>query len=50
MALQILAKNANQGGAEYIDPLSKFQPRELIEELPKRGYTGELKYIQIIKV
>lgn len=43
-------RECKSGGADNNAPLSKFQPRELIEELRKRGYTGELKYIQIIKV
>ncbi len=30
--------------------LAAFQPRHLIEELRARGYYGELKYIQVIKV
>ena len=32
------------------NPLSKFQPRELIAELRRRGYEGELKYTYVIKV
>jgi len=35
----------------YSNPeLSKFTPRELIQELKSRGYSGELKYVQLIKV
>jgi len=30
--------------------LAEFIPRQLIDELRKRGYTGELKYTQIIKL
>lgn len=30
--------------------LAEFTPRQLINELRKRGYTGELKYTQIIKL
>lgn len=30
--------------------LSRFTPRQLMEELRARGYTGELKYVQIIKI
>lgn len=32
------------------NPLSAYQPRELIAELRRRGYVGELKYTQVIKV
>ena len=28
----------------------RFTPRELIAELRSRGYVGELKYTQVIKV
>lgn len=35
----------------YSNPqLAGFSPRELIEELKARGYTGELKYTQTIKL
>ena len=30
--------------------LSKFTPRELIEELRLRGYSGELKFTNVIKL
>ena len=30
--------------------LAEFTPRQLIDELRKRGYTGELKYVQTIKL
>lgn len=30
--------------------LAAFTPRQLIEELKARGYTGELRYVQIINV
>lgn len=30
--------------------LAEFTPRQLIDELRKRGYTGELKYTQTIKL
>lgn len=35
----------------FVNPdLAKFTPRQLIEELRGRGYTGELKYTQTIKI
>lgn len=35
----------------YSNPdLAKFTPKQLMEELKARGYSGELKYIQIIKL
>lgn len=30
--------------------LGRFTPRQLIEELRHRGYTGELQYVQKIKL
>lgn len=30
--------------------LSRFTPRQLMEELKARGYTGELKYVQTINL
>ena len=30
--------------------LSRFTPRQLMEELHTRGYTGELKYVQTINL
>ena len=30
--------------------LARFTPRQLMEELRARGYTGELKYVQTIKI
>ena len=30
--------------------LARFTPRQLMEELRARGYTGELKYIQTINI
>lgn len=32
------------------NPLSAYHPRELIAELRRRGYVGELKFTQTIKV
>lgn len=37
------------GGVGHTD-LAAFTPRQLIDELRKRGYTGELKYVQTIKL
>ena len=35
----------------YLNPeLAKFQPKDLIAELRARGYSGELKYTQTIKI
>ena len=36
------------GLAKNEQPLSKFTPRQLMEELASRGYTGQLKYTQTI--
>lgn len=47
------AAKKQMGGVKSQDPnnpLSAFQPRELIAELRRRGYAGELKYTQVIKV
>lgn len=30
--------------------LSRFQPRELINELRRRGYRGELKFTQVVSL
>lgn len=41
----------NLGGViDENNPLSAYQPRELIAELRRRGYVGELKFTQTIKV
>lgn len=40
--------NSPNGGGN--PELSRFTPRQLIEELRARGYTGELKYVQTIKL
>ena len=42
-------KNKGKMGDEN-PALAEFTPRQLIDELRKRGYTGELKYTQIIKL
>lgn len=35
----------------YTNPaLAPFTPRQLMDELRARGYTGELKYVQTIKL
>lgn len=34
----------------YTNPnLAVFTPRQLIDELKARGYTGELRFVQVIK-
>ena len=38
------------GGGKANPELAAFTPRQLIEELKARGYTGELKYTQTIKL
>lgn len=46
-------KKESQSGIHkvFVNPdLAKFTPRQLIEELRGRGYTGELKYVQVIKI
>lgn len=30
--------------------LKDFEPRELMEELRRRGYTGELQYVQVHRI
>ena len=36
---------------KYCNPdLAQFTPRQLIEELKKRGYSGEIQYVQKIKL
>lgn len=36
---------------KYCNPdLAQFTPRQLIEELRLRGYTGEIQYVQKIKL
>lgn len=35
----------------YNNPdLAVFTPKQLMDELRSRGYTGELKYVQVIKI
>lgn len=38
------------GGGKVNPKLAAFTPRQLMEELKARGYTGELKYTQTIKL
>lgn len=39
------------GGGDKVNlELAAFTPRQLMEELKARGYTGELKYTQTIKL
>ena len=40
----------NSRGVHGNPDLAQFTPRQLIEELRARGYYGELKYTNIIKV
>lgn len=50
---EIKLKKESQSGIHkvFVNPdLAKFTPRQLIEELRGRGYTGELKYVQVIKI
>ena len=51
------SRNKTKAGSDdklkkiYTNPdLAKFSPRQLIDELKARGYSGELKYIQTIKL
>lgn len=51
--LRNLLKKEAQAGIHkvFVNPdLAKFTPRQLIEELRGRGYSGELKYTQTIKI
>lgn len=46
-------KRNSMGGANRVfsnPDLARFTPRQLMEELRARGYTGELKYVQVIKI
>ena len=46
-------RNSMGGGTNRVfsnPDLARFTPRQLMEELRVRGYTGELKYVQIIKI
>ena len=48
LGIIITAGDAFTGFVPDQQPLSKFTPRQLIEELAKRGYRGQLKYVQTI--
>ena len=50
--LEERAKKKQGGGKRvFSNPdLARFTPRQLMEELRARGYTGELKYVQVIKI
>ena len=37
-------------GGKVNPKLAEFTPRQLMEELKARGYTGELKFTQVIKL
>lgn len=46
-------RNSMGGGTNRVfsnPDLARFTPRQLMEELRARGYTGELKYVQVIKI
>lgn len=48
---QAKRQNASQMHKVFSNPeLARFTPRQLIDELKARGYHGELKIIQTIKV
>lgn len=38
------------GGGNECNPLSKFTPRDLMEELARRGYKGKLSYVYEINI
>ena len=44
------AESASNRGGKVNPKLAAFTPRQLMEELKARGYTGELKYTQTIKL
>ena len=49
----ILQKKTSDNTANSLhsnEALAKFTPRQLIDELKARGYTGELKYTYTIKL
>lgn len=51
----LMKKEMEEGGGNIHkiytnNELAKFTPRELMEELKARGYTGELRYVQTIKL
>lgn len=48
--LKPLLKVSQIGDGKANPELAAFTPRQLMEELKARGYTGELKYVQTIKL
>ena len=46
-----IRKGGGMKSKSYTNPdLAQFTPRQLIAELKARGYTGELKYVQVINL
>lgn len=45
-----MLKMPQTGGGKTNPALASFTPRQLMEELKARGYTGELKYTMTIKL
>lgn len=47
LGIIITAGDAFTGFVPDQHPLSKFTPRQLMEELKRRGYTGKLQYVEV---
>jgi hypothetical protein len=45
--LIIVAGNAFANYKPKANPLEDFTPRQLMEELKRRGYTGKLQYVEV---